>query len=108
VNEGPLDDPSEAYDEDRLLSLNGPIDENEYTVLLLNEPTEPIELKQHVEPIESKEPVENENLELMEPTKEPMESVELNEPIELKRRIEENAEAYDECTLIDDLIEKEE
>jgi hypothetical protein len=40
LNKGLMDDQSEAYDEYRLLSLNGPIDENEYTVLSLNEPIE--------------------------------------------------------------------
>ncbi len=63
-----------------MLLLKGPIDENEYTVLSLNEPMEP------TEPIELKEPIE---------------------PIELKERIEENAEAYDECTLIDDPVDIE-
>jgi hypothetical protein len=70
-----MDDQSEAYDEYRLLPLNGTIDENEYIVLSLNEPIEPIE---------------------------PMEPME--EPIELKEPIEGNAEAYDECTLIDDPV----
>jgi hypothetical protein len=74
-----MDDQSEAYDEYRLLPLNGTIDENEYIVLSLNEPIEPIE---------------------------PMEPME--EPIELKEPIEGNAEAYDECTLIDDPVDIEE
>jgi hypothetical protein len=63
---------------------------------------EPIELKEHIEPIELKEPIENENLELI------MEPIELKEPIEsteLQKRIEQNAEAYDECTLIDDSVD---
>ena len=108
-NEGPMDDPSEVCDEYRLLSLNEPIDENEYTVLALKEPIEhiepmepigpmeepmePIELKEPMELIELKEPVElekpinNENLELMEPMEEPMEPIEMKEliePMELK------------------------
>ena len=58
-----MDDQSEAYDEYRLLQLNGPIDDNEYTVFSLNDP------------VESMEPIE---------------------PIELKERMEEHAEAHDE------------
>jgi hypothetical protein len=92
-----MDDQSEAYDE--------------YTVLSLNELVEAIELKQHIEPIELKEPIDNENPELMEPMEKPMESIELKEPIEsimeLKERIEDNAEAHDECTLIDDPVDIE-
>ncbi len=119
LNEGTMDNQSETYDEYRLLSLNGPIDENEYTVLSLNEtiepvePMGPIELKEPIEPIELKEPIENKNPEVMEPMEEPrkpMKPIELKEPIEpieLKGRIEENAEAYDECTLIDDPVDIE-
>ncbi len=41
-----MNDQPKAYDEYRLLSLNGPIDENEYTVLSLGER---IELKERIE-----------------------------------------------------------
>ena len=64
-----MDDQSEAYDEYRLLQLNEPIDDNEYTVFSLNEPVESME---------------------------PIEPIELEEPIELKERMEEHAEAHDE------------
>ncbi len=157
LNVDPMDDQSEAHDEYRLLSLNGPIDENEYTLFSL-EPMEPIELKEHIEhiepivlkepienenlelimepieepieepmePIELKEPIENENPELVgpmeeptEPMKEPMEPIELKEPmepielkepigpIELKKGLEQNAETYDECALIEDSVDIE-
>jgi hypothetical protein len=100
LNKGPMDDQSEAHDEYRLLSLDGTIDEHEYTVLSLNEPVEtieqmePIELKEHIEHIELKEPIENKNQELMEPMEEPIGKP--IEPIELKESIEGNPEAYDE------------
>jgi hypothetical protein len=96
LNEGPMDNQSEAYDEYRLLSLNGPI-ELMNRLLSLNGPIEPTELKELIE----------ENAEAYDES--PLKSEAYDEcKLLLPSPDELMEELTNKCTLIDDPVDTEE